>query len=78
MNFQQLAAMNGARKRMGYYVENVFFGDRINQAKARASWLSTMYGRPIDIVFVPENDERLVKGDVVYSMMGKFCEAVEE
>ena len=74
MNFQQLAAMRGVPKRMGYYVENVFYDNRINQAKARAVFLSKQYGRPIDIVFVPWGDERLVKGDVVYNVFGDSIE----
>lgn len=70
MNFQQLAAMRGVPKRMGYYVENVFYDNRINQAKARARYLSVQWGREVDIVFVPENDTRAVKGDVVFTADG--------
>lgn len=52
-------------KRPGYYVEGRHFADRYHQANARARWLAQEYGRPIDIVFVPHGDQRLVQGDVI-------------
>lgn len=52
-------------KRPGYYVEGLYFADRLHQARARATWLAQEYGRPVHIVFVPHDDQRLVQGDVV-------------
>jgi hypothetical protein len=36
-------------KRPGYYVEGEWFKDRFHQARARAAYLATQYGRPVDL-----------------------------
>ena len=35
----------------GFYVEGLPFGNRVNQARARAEHLANLYGRPVDVVY---------------------------
>lgn len=39
-------------KRPGYYVEEQWFKDRFHQARARAAYLASLYGRPIEMTQV--------------------------
>lgn len=57
--------------RPGYYVEGRYYQDRLHQARARAAWLAQEYGRPVDIVFVPHDDQRPVQGDVISTVYNK-------
>jgi hypothetical protein len=44
-------------KRPGYYVENQWFGNKFHQARARAAYLATEFGRPVDLMRVEHESD---------------------
>ena len=41
--------------RLGYYVEDKFFGGKAHQASSFAQFRANEYGRPVDVTFVGHN-----------------------